>query len=214
MLVGRGKAFLYSIRRKMRNGIEFDREEFEKCARGEMYNTMFKGRDEMICAALELCQKYNTTPGTHKEEREKILRELFGKVGKNPDIEPNIFCGFGFNIEVGDNFYANNGCNFMDPGKITFGDNVLIGPDCGFYTAHHPLGYKLRNECYEFAFPIKVGNNVWFGGGCRIMPGVTIGDNCVIGSGSVVTKDIPANSVAAGNPARIIRMLNPDGTDI
>ena len=198
----------------MREAIDYDRIEFEKCARGEMYNTAFRGRDELVTQALALCQEYNQTPAGDKKRREALIRELFGKVGKNPDIEPNVFCGFGFNIEVGDNFFANNGCNFMDPAKITFGDNVFIGPDCGFYTAHHPIGYKLRNRLYEWAFPITVGDNVWFGGGCRILPGVTIGSNVVIGAGSVVTRDIPDNCIAAGNPCRILRYIDEDGRKV
>lgn len=198
----------------MRNNIDYDKVEFEKCARGERYDTTFRGRDEMVTHALMLCQEYNQTPANDKKRREKLIRELFGKVGKNPDVEPNVFCGFGFNIEVGDNFFANNGCNFMDPAKIIFGDNVFIGPDCGFYTAHHPVGYKLRNQFYEWAYPIIVGDNVWFGGGCRILPGITIGSNVVIGAGSVVTHDIPGNCVAVGNPCRVIRYIDEDGNEV
>ena len=134
-------------------------------------------------------------------------RKVKGKVGKNPDVEPNVFCGFGFNVEVGDNFFANNGCNFVDPAKITFGDNVFIGPDCGFYTAHHPVSYKLRNQLYEWAYPIKVGDNVWFGGHVTVLPGVTIGENAVIGAGSVVTRSIPEKAVAFGNPCRVHHYL-------
>ncbi len=198
----------------MRKTVDYDKAEFEKCARGEMYSTAFRGRDELVTQALMLCQEYNQTPGDDKKRREELIRELFGKVGKNPDVEPNVFCGFGFNVEVGDNFFANNGCNFVDPAKITFGDNVFIGPDCGFYTAHHPVSYKLRNQLYEWAYPIKVGDNVWFGGGCRVLPGVTIGSNVVIGAGSVVTRDIPDNCIAAGNPCRILRYIDENGDEI
>lgn len=198
----------------MRNGIDYDRAEFEKCTRGERYNTTFRGRDEMVTYALMMCQEYNQTPANDKKHREELIRKLFGKVGKNPDVEPNVFCGFGFNIEVGDNFFANNGCNFVDPAKISFGNNVFIGPDCGFYTAHHPISYKLRNQFYEWAYPITVGDNVWFGGGCRVVPGMTIGSNVVIGAGSVVTHDIPDNCVAAGNPCRVIRYIDEDGNEV
>ena len=198
----------------MRNDIDYDRAEFEKCMRGEMYNTTFCGRDELVTAALMLCQEYNRTPANDKKRREELVRELFGKVGKNPDVEPNVFCGFGFNVEVGDNFFANNGCNFVDPAKITFGNNVFIGPDCGFYTAHHPIDMELRNQLYEWAFPITVGDNVWFGGGCRVVPGVTIGSNVVIGAGSVVTHDIPDNCIAAGNPCRVIRYIDEYGKTV
>ena len=202
------------MEKTMRKNIDYDREEFEKCMRGERYHAAFRGRDALIAEAMLLCQEYNRTPADDKERREELIRELFGKVGKNPDVEPNVFCGFGFNVEVGDNFYANNNCNFMDPAKITFGDNVFIGPDCGFYTAHHPIGSRLRNQLYEWAFPITVGDNVWFGGGCRVLPGITIGSNVVIGAGSVVTHDIPDNCVAAGNPCRILRYIDEEGLQI
>lgn len=192
----------------MRDNIIYDKDEFEKCMRGEMYNTTFQGRDELVTAALMICQQYNQTPANDRIQREMLIRKLFGKVGNNPDIEPNVFCGFGFNIEVGNNFFANNGCNFVDPAKIIFGDNVFVGPDCGFYTAHHPIDHKLRNEMYEWAFPIEIGDDVWFGGGCRILPGVTIGSNVVIGAGSVVTRDIPNDCIAAGNPCRVLRRID------
>ena len=198
----------------MRKIYNYDQAEFEKCARGEMYNATFQGRDEMVADALLLCQEYNRTPANDKIRREEIIRNLFGKVGKNPDVEPDIFCGFGFNIEVGDNFFANNGCNFVDPAKIIFGNNVFIGPNCGFYTAHHPISYKLRNLFLENAYPIVVGDNVWFGGSCCVLPNVTIGSNVVIGAGSVVTRDIPSNCVAVGNPCRVIRYIDEDGNTI
>ena len=142
--------------------------------------------------------------------REAILRKLFGKLGKNPYVEPNIFCGFGFNIEAGDNFYANNNCVFVDPGKITFGDNVFIAPNCGFHTAGHPIDAERRNRGLEYAYPITVGDNVWIGAGVQVMPGVTIGSNVVIGGGSVVVKDIPSNVVAVGNPCRVLRPITDE----
>ncbi|MCF0231085.1 MAG: sugar O-acetyltransferase, partial [Enterococcus sp.] len=187
----------------MRNVIEYDRNEFDKCLRGEMYDTTFYGRAELVDEALRLCKLYNSLPPKDHEKRLEVIQSLFGKCGENPDIEPDVFCGFGFNVSFGDNFFANNGCNFMDPARITFGNDVFIGPDCGFYTAHHPIDYHLRNQLYEWAFPITVGDNVWFGGHCTILPGVEIGSNVVIGAGSVVTHSIPDNCVAAGNPCRV-----------
>lgn len=192
----------------------FDREEEAKCMRGELYDADFAGRYEMVADAMDLCRRYNAMPARDVKARQDAIREIFGSVGENPTVEPNLFVGFGFNVTVGDNFYANNNCNFMDPGKITFGDNVFVGPDCGFYTAHHPVGWKMRNEHYERALPITVGDNVWFGGGCRVLPGVTIGSNVVIGAGSVVTHDVPDNCVAAGNPCRVLRSLDPEGNDV
>lgn len=192
---------------------ETDLREFEKCNRGVMYSTLFEGREEMHRDALGICLEYNRTDPHDMEKRKRLICELFGRVGKNPYVEPFVFCGFGFNIEVGDNFYANNNCHFMDPAKIIFGNNVFIGPDCGFYTAHHPMGYKLRNQLYEYAYPITVGDNVWIGGHVTVVPGINIGSNVVIGAGSVVTQDIPDHCVAAGNPCKIIRALSPSGEE-
>ncbi len=181
--------------------------EKEKCDAGLLYDTSFEGREEDHLRCADLCWEYNHTRPSDMESREKLLRKIFGKVGTDPYVEPNIFCGFGFNIEVGDRFFANNNCVFVDPGKIVFGDDVKIAPQCGFYTALHPLDPELRKTNLESARPITVGNNVWFGGGVKVLPGVTIGDNCVIGAGSVVTKDIPPDSIAYGNPCRVVRKL-------
>ena len=191
----------------MRNHIDYDRVEFEKCMRGEMYNTTFRGRDELVTAALMLCQEYNRTPANDKKRREELVRELFGKVGKNPDVEPNVFCGFGFNVEVGDNFFANVNLVILDGAKVRIGNKAFIAPNVGIYTAGHPFDVKQRNEGLEYAFPVTIGDNVWIGAQACILPGVTIGDNTVIAGGSVVTKDIPANVIAAGNPCRVIREI-------
>ena len=181
--------------------------EKEKCQQGLLYDTTFPGREEAHLQCADLCWEYNRTRPSDMARREELLRQLFGKVGKNPYVEPTVFCGFGTNIEVGDNFFANNNCVFVDPGKITFGNNVFIGPNCGFYTAHHPIDAKLRNQLYEYAFPITVGDDVWFGGSCAVLPGVTIGSNVVVGAGSVVTRDIPSGVVAVGNPCRVLRPI-------
>ena len=181
--------------------------EAEKCDRGLWYSIEFPGRAEAHLACDDLCWEYNQARPSDLANLERILRRLFGKVGKNPYVEPSIWCGFGTNIEVGDNFYANNNCVFVDPAKITFGDNVFIGPMCGFYTAIHALNAELRNQAYEKALPITVGDNVWFGGSCTILPGVTIGSNTVIGAGSVVTKDIPSGVLAFGNPCTVRREI-------
>lgn len=157
--------------------------------------------------AKELCWKYNSLNPSNIEERKNILRELLGKTGENFHIEPNFYCDYGYNIEIGENFYMNHNSVFLDCNKIIFGNNVFIGPNCGFYTAAHPLDSRTRNTELEYAYPIKVGNNVWFGGNVTVLPGVTIGDDTVIGAGSVVTKDVPSNVVAAGNPCKIIKSL-------
>ena len=184
--------------------------EFEKCQSGLLYDTAFEGREEAHLACADLCFEYNHTRPSDMKRREELIRKLFGKVGEAPYVEPNIFCGFGWNIEVGDHFFANNNCVFVDPGKITFGDYVFIGPQCGFYTAVHPLDAQQRDAGLEAAYPIRVGSHVWFGGGVKVMPGVTIGSDVVIGGGSVVIRDIPDHVLAAGNPCRVIRPITED----
>ena len=180
--------------------------EKEKLQAGELYTV-----DEELAAELarakKMCEEYNRTPREEREKRKQIMRGLLGKCGENFNIESNVWFDYGYNTEVGENFYANHDCMFLDTNKLIFGDNVFIAPQCGFYTAGHPLDAPTRNALLEFAKPIKVGNDVWIGGGVRVLPGVTIGDNVVIGAGSVVVHDIPSNSVAVGNPARVIKKL-------
>ena len=137
----------------------------------------------------------------------KLIKKLFSRTGKNFLIEPNFYCDYGYNIEIGENFYSNHNLIILDPAKVIFGENVFIGPNCGFYTPEHPIQAGERNKGLEFAKPIKVGNNVWFGGGVTVLGGVTIGDNSVIGAGSIVTKDIPSNVVAVGNPCKVMREI-------
>lgn len=182
--------------------------EAEKCRQGLLYCTLFPEREPMHLKCMDLCWEYNLTRPSDMAGREVLLRQLFGKLGKEPYVEPNIFCGFGSNIEAGDYFYANSNCVFVDPGKIVFGDHVLIGPCCGFYTAGHPIDRDLRSRMYEYARPITVGDDVWFGGHCCVLPGVTIGSDVVIGAGSVVVHDIPDHCVAVGNPCKVIRFTN------
>ncbi len=156
----------------------------------------------------QLCYAFNTTEHQQREERMNLLRQLLGSTHGRFLIEPSFWCDYGYNIHLGKNFYANHNCVILDCAKVTFGDHVMVGPNCGFYTACHPIDPQQRREGVEFARPITVGNDVWFGGGCTVLPGVTIGDGCVIGAGSVVTRDIPANTVAAGNPCRVLRSIS------
>ena len=180
--------------------------EFEKMAAGELYDTTSPEIMEGLAVIKNLCDEYNRTPRTDEDKRREILNKLFGSHGERFNVESPVWFDFG-HVHVGEDFYCNHGCVFLDSGKITFGNNVFIGPQCGFYSVNHPIDAETRNKYVESAKPITVGNSVWFGGGVKVLPGVTIGDNCVIGAGSVVVKDIPSNSVAVGNPAKVIRKL-------
>lgn len=182
--------------------------EREKCQKGLLYDGNYNEEMKLErIKAKKLCQKYNNTDYDDFETRNKIIRELFNKTGENFLIEPSFYCDYGYNIEIGENFYSNHNLVILDPAKVTFGNNVFIGPNCAFYTAGHPLDIETRNKGLEYALPVKVGNNVWFGGNVTVLPGVTIGDNSTIGAGSVVVKDIPSNSVAVGNPCKVKRIL-------
>lgn len=158
--------------------------------------------------AKSLCFDFNNLRPSQTKEQAEIIKKLFGSVKGEFCIMPNFWCDYGCNIEIGRNFYANHNCVILDCAKVKFGENVLIGPNCGFYTAGHPLDINKRNAELEYAKPIIVGNSVWIGGGVSVMPGVSIGDNAVIGSGSVVIKDIPDNCVAVGNPCKVIKKID------
>lgn len=162
---------------------------------------------EQRTKAKELCYDFNNLRPSDEKGQKEILKETFRQDQNNFIITAPFWCDYGYNIEVGENFYSNHNLVILDGGKVTFGDNVFIAPNCGFYTAGHPIDFERRNKELEYAYPISVGNNVWIGAGVQVMPGVTIGDNVVIGGGSVVVKDIPSNSVAEGNPCKAIRSI-------
>lgn len=144
------------------------------------------------------------------EKRQDILKKLLGKTGETFYVEPPFRCDYGYNIEIGENFYSNYNCTILDCAKVTIGNNVMFAPNVSLFTAGHPIHSEPRNEGIEYAFPITIGDNVWIGGNVVVNPGVSIGENCVIGSGSVVTKDIPANSIAVGNPCRVIKEITDE----
>lgn len=180
--------------------------EEEKMLSGELYNSSDETLVEKLTKAKKLCNQYNRLDVEDVEKGNEIIKQLFSKTGKEFMIMPNFYCDYGFNIEIGENFYSNHNLVILDANKVIFGNNVNIGPNCGFYTSGHPIDKDLRREV-EFAKPITIGDDVWIGGNVCIMPGITIGDNVVIGAGSVVTKDIPSNVVAVGNPCRVIKEL-------
>lgn len=185
--------------------------EKEKAQRGELYDANYDAEllaERDICK--DMCYEYNQLRPSRKAEQQQLIRKLFGKTGQNFLIEQPFYCDYGYNIEIGENFYANVNCVMLDGAKIHFRDNVFIAPHCGFYTAGHPLDVTQRNQGLEYAYPIRVGNNVWIGANVCVLPGVSIGNNCVIGAGSVVNKDIPDNSLAVGNPCKVIRTLTEE----
>ena len=157
--------------------------------------------------AKELCYDYNRLRPSDEEGQKRIMRKLLGKTKESFTIIAPFWCDYGYNIEIGENFFANHNTVILDETKVTFGDNVFVAPNCGFYTAGHPIDFEQRNKGLEYAHPITVGDNVWIGAGVHVMPGVTIGSNVVIGGGSVVVKDIPDNSVAVGNPCKVVRKI-------
>lgn len=156
--------------------------------------------------AQKLVQEFNNSPVDDSNRKEGIIKELFGSVGVNPSIEHNFHCDLGYNIRVGDNFYAGYNCTILDMAEVRIGDNCMIGPNVGLYTAGHSIEPKGRNKS-GYAIPIKIGSDVWIGGSSVILPGITIGDNSIIAAGSVVTKDVPTNSIVAGNPAKILKSI-------
>ena len=161
---------------------------------------------EELAKTCGLVQKLNTIDRTDGEGILKIIQELL-QTEQSPCIVPPFYCDYGSHISVGKNFFANYNCTLLDVGRITFGDNCMLAPNVAIYTAGHPLHPDSRNSGYEYGADVVIGSNVWIGGSVVITPGVHIGDCCVIGAGSVVTKDIPAWSLAAGNPCRVIREI-------
>ena len=157
--------------------------------------------------------EYNHLPPEQWDRTEELIRSIVGKAGKNIKINPPFHCDYGYNIEVGDNFFANYNLIILDVAKVKIGDNAQIAPNVSIYTAGHPIHPDSRNSGYEYGIDVTIGDNVWIGGNAVIMPGVTIGDNVVIGAGSVVTKDIPDNVIAVGNPCKIVREITEADRD-
>ncbi|MDZ5809916.1 sugar O-acetyltransferase [Halorubrum sp. AD140] len=174
---------------------------------GEPYDptdpTLVADRDR----ARDLSRRYNATSGRERGRRERLLRELFDAIGEDPTVQPPVRCDYGYNVAVGDGFFANYGCVFLDAAPVSFGDRCLLGPGVHVYTSTHPIDPAERATGRERAEPVTVGDDVWLGGRAVLNPGVTVGDGAVVASGSVVTRDVPARAVVGGNPARVIREI-------
>ena len=180
----------------------------EKMLAGQVYDP----NDEEIVSEqfeyLNAMKAYNALPYGDKREEEH-LRKCFGSIGKQPVVTQPFFANWGGkHVFIGDYFYSNFNLTLVDDGKIEIGDNVMIGPNVSIITAGHPVSPKCRLKGLQYNADVKIGNNVWIGAGVNVLPGVTIGDNSVIGAGAVVTKDIPSNVVAVGNPARVLREIS------
>jgi len=182
--------------------------EKEKMLSGKLYIASGEELKEDYLRAKRIIRLYNSSTEYDVEYRKQLIKELFEATGENFKIQDPFYCDYGSNISIGENFYANYDCIFLDVNKIKIGNNVQFGPRVSLYTAGHPIDKDIRNEQLEFGKPIIIGNDVWVGGNVVINPGVTIGSNVVIGSGSVVTKDIPDNVVAVGNPCKVLRKIN------
>ena len=184
------------------------RSEKEKMLAGELYRSTDRELQAAMARAQHHLRRLNSTPNEETEQRLSILQVLLGHVGDGTQIRSSFACDYGAHIRIGSNAFVNYGCVFLDCNLVTIGDDAQIGPGVHIYTALHPIEPETRRSGLESAKPVTNGNNVWLGGKCVICPGVTIGDNSVIGAGSVVVKDIPANCVAVGNPCRVVRRLS------
>lgn len=193
--------------------------ELSKCLQGKQFNCIDDELVSIITKARRLTKQYNQTKFEDTIQKDNILSELFAKIGNNVKIDVPFYCDYGQHISIGNNVIININCTFVDCNKITIGNNVLIASNVQIYTTTHPVNISdrlLDNWSYNnphaffntYSLPVTIEDNVWIGGGVIILPGVTIGKNSVIGAGSVVNKSIPPNSLAVGNPCKVIRKIN------
>ncbi|MCI8482985.1 MAG: sugar O-acetyltransferase [Lachnospiraceae bacterium] len=182
----------------------------ERMLDGLPYKAWLDGLTEERNENKRRIYQYNQFSPDQREEQEQMIRKILGKCGESIFIETPFHCDYGYNIEVGNNFYANYNLTILDVGKVIIGENVMIAPNVSIYTAGHPIHPDSRNSGYEYGIGVTIGDNVWIGGNCVINPGVHIGNCAVIGSGSVVTRDIPDYVIAVGNPCRVIRKITEE----
>ena len=184
-----------------------EKTEKEKMLSGELYDASDSRLKSERRKSRNLLKKYNDSEDEHTLLRKEILKELIGGYSKGLYIEPPFYCEYGTNISVGENVFFNFNCVLMDANKISIGARTRIGPNVHIYAASHPMEYQIRAEALELGKPIEIGEDVWISGSVIICPGVSIGDRTVIGAGSIVTKDIPSDCFAAGNPCKVIKEL-------
>ncbi len=185
--------------------------EWEKAQAGYLYDANYDEKiikDRTKCA--DLCYEFNNCRPSDTARQNEILHQMLGEIKGSIVVTAPFYCDYGFHISVGNNFYTNHNCIILDGAPVVFGDNVFIAPNCVFSTAGHAIDAEQRSRGLEIALPIKVGNNVWIGTNVSVLPGVTIGDNTIIGAGSVVNKDIPSGVIAVGNPCRVIRKITEE----
>ena len=185
----------------------------ERMLAGLPYKAWLDGLSEERLENKKRVYRYNHLPPEALEEQDALIRQILGRTGETVHIEAPFHCDYGYNIEVGENFFANYNLVILDVGRVTIGKNAQIAPNVAIYTAGHPIHPDSRNSGYEYGIPVTIGDNVWIGGNVCVMPGVTIGSNVVIGAGSVVTRDIPDNVIAAGNPCRVIHEITEADRD-
>lgn len=182
----------------------------ERMLKNLPYKAWLDGLEEERLENKKKIYEYNNCRPDEGEKSQRLIREILGKTGENVYVEAPFRCDYGYNIEVGENFYANYNLVILDVGRVKIGKNAQFAPNVAIYTAGHPVHPDSRNSGYEYGIDITIGDNVWLGGNTVIMPGVHIGNNVVIGAGSVVTKDIPDDVVAAGNPCRVLRSITEE----
>ena len=180
----------------------------ERMLAGLPYKAWLDGLEEERAACRKKIYEYNMLPPEEEDKAPQLIKAILGSTGENVAINAPFHCDYSWNIEVGENFFANYNLTILDVGKVTIGKNAQIAPNVSIYTAGHPVHPDSRNSGYEYGIPVTIGDNVWIGGNV-----VIIVDNVVIGAGSVVTKDIPSWSIAVGNPCRVIRQITEDDRD-
>lgn len=186
-----------------------ERNQRERMLAGDLYVADDPALAAEMLRAAQLTRLFNTSDPSDPQAQIAILRELLGSLGEGAVIRPPFWCDYGYQIHIGRGTFINYGAVFLDVARVTIGEDAQVGPNVQFLTATHPVDPATRRAKWESARPITIADNVWLGGGAIILPGVSVGENTVVGAGAVVTKDLPANVVAVGNPARVVRTVQP-----